>query len=170
MGQRGPQPKPGKIHRLHGSYREDRHGGELKVKPALPDPPDLVVADPVALQEWHRIARQLFEIGVLTELDTTLLATYCTVFSRWVKAESKLLEGKQSNPEVHRTPNGYEQQSVWLQIANTCVKQLQSLCAEFGLSPATRARLKLIQERPQQLDLLGMLDKFGETMARSGGK
>jgi P27 family predicted phage terminase small subunit len=168
MGQRGPQPRPGKIHRLHGSYREDRHGGELKVKPSLPDPPDWL--DPVALQEWHRIAPQLFKLGVLTELDTALLSMYCVVFSRWVRAEGELLKNKESVPEIDETPNGYRQQSPWLLIANNAIKQMQSLCAEFGLSPATRARIKLIESRPEQKSLLDMLDQFGKSMAGSGDK
>ncbi len=169
MGQRrGPLPRPAKIHKLHGAYREDRHGGGLNVKPTLPDPPDWL--DKVALAEWNRIAPELYKLGVLTSLDTVLLQMYVVVYSRWIKAEAELLKDRESKPEVMRTPNGYQQQSAWLTISSNCIKQMQSLCAEFGLSPATRARIKLIESRPQQLDLLGMLDRFGENMARSGGK
>ncbi len=167
MGQRGPQPRPGKIHKLHGSFRQDRHGGELKIKPSLPDPPEWL--DAVALAEWNRLAPELYKLGVLTVLDTTLLAMYAVVYSRWIRAEAELLKDRESRPEVMTTPNGYQQQSAWLSISNNCVKQMQSLCAEFGLSPATRARIKLIESRPEQKSLLELLDQFGQSMAAGPG-
>jgi len=160
---KGRKNIPGKIHQLHGTYRPDRQGKELSVESILPDPPENL--EEVALIEWNRIAPQLHKLGVLTELDTTLLHMYCVVFSRWIRAEQKIAEIKNKEGEISETPNGYHQQSVWLQISNQCIKQTQSLCAEFGLSPATRARLRFIESRPKQLDLLSLLDEVSKKKA-----
>jgi len=161
MIKRGPKFKPAKIHQLHGTFRKDRQGGELNVTSILPDPPPELSG--VGLEEWHRMAPELHKLGVLTALDVTLLHMYCTVFARWINAEKKIKEIQDG--EISTTPNGYQQQSAWLTIANQCVKQTQSLCAEFGLSPATRARLRFIEERPKQMDLLKILDSVSKQKA-----
>lgn len=158
---KGRKAIPGKIHQLHGTYREDRHGGGVKVDSVLPDPPDRL---PIVGQiEWRRLAPELNKLGVLSELDLTTLEMYCTVFARWIKAEGKIRE--QEEGEISRTPNGYQQQSAWLQISNNCIKQMQSLCAEFGMTPATRARMRLIEQQPKQLDLLTLLDELSQAKA-----
>jgi P27 family predicted phage terminase small subunit len=166
---RGRKALPGKLHVLHGTYREDRHGGELQVEAVLPDPPERLPE--IGKQEWRRLAPELFKYKVLSNLDLTTLEMYCTVFDRWVRAEQRLRDetDEHHDGEIARTPNGFQQQSAWLLIANNCIKQMQSLCAEFGMTPATRARMKLIQERPKQLDLLSMLDQFGANMASGTG-
>ena len=54
---------------------------------------------------------------------------------------------------VFRTHTGYETQSAYLNIINQCLKQMQSLMAEFGMTPATRERLKAIANAPKQQNL-----------------
>ena len=162
---------PSNIHRLHGTFRGDRHGDEISIESILPDPPSRLPDDGKA--EWRRLAPELHKLGILSKLDVTTLEMYCTVFARWVKAEKKMQvlsetrEGK--NGEVSVTPNGYQQQGVWLQIANNCIKQMQSLSAEFGMTPATRARMRLIQKQPKQMELLDLLDELSKAKAASNG-
>lgn len=158
---KGRKALPGKIHQLHGSYRGDRHGGEMQVETILPDPPDRLSDE--AKAEWERLAPELHKLGILTALDLAILEAYCNVFARYLKAERRLAEIVDG--ELSVTPNGYEQQSAWFQVANICIKQMQSLCSEFGLTPATRARLKMISSKPKQLDLLKLLDDLSKEKA-----
>lgn len=158
---KGRKGVPAKIHQLHGTYRDDRHGGELKVDCVMPDPPDWL--NDIAKKEWLRIAPVLKKYKVLSDMDITVLEMYCVVYARWISAEKKMQSIRDG--EISETPNGYQQQSAWLQIANTSIKQMQSLCAEFGMSPATRARMKLIESKPKQLDLLSLLDQVSKSKA-----
>lgn len=160
---KGRKALPGKIHQLHGTYRPDRHGEEMQLDSVLPEPPDRLPE--VGKIEWRRLAVELHKLGILTPLDIVTLEMYCTVFARWIKAEERLRESHDS--EISETPNGYQQQSAWLQISNNCLKQIQSLAAEFGLTPATRARIKLIQSKPKQLDLLSLLDELSKEKAKA---
>lgn len=163
MAKSGPKALPANVHRLHGTYRTDRHGGELKVDTlfAIPDPPGRLSA--IGAAEWRRLAPELHKLGLLTALDLTTLEMYCTVYARWIAAELAL-KGE-NTPGITLSPNGYPQQSVNLQITNASIKQLQSLCAEFGMTPATRARLRMIEKQPEQLDLLSLLDQASQARA-----
>jgi P27 family predicted phage terminase small subunit len=87
--------------------------------------------------EWKRLARQLHQLGVLTELDRSALAAYCQAYGRWVEAERKLRE----TPPLLKTPAGYVQPSPWLAISNKSVELMHKFATELGLSPASRSRV-----------------------------
>ena len=72
---------------------------------------------------------------LLSDLDLTALAMYCRVHARWLEAERRLEE---SGELVFETQSGYQTQSAYLNIINQCLKQMQSIMAEFGMTPATR--------------------------------
>ena len=93
--------------------------------------------DAVARKEWRRLARTLFEAGILTVADRAAFAAYCQAYSRWAEAERKLREG----PRLIKTPSGYVQQSPWIGIANKQVELMGRLMAELGITPTARARL-----------------------------
>lgn len=154
---KGRKSLPENIHKLHGNFRADRHGGGVKAKTVeeIPDPPDRLDDYAFGANEWRRLAPELQKLGVLSEIDLTTLEIYCTVFDRWVRAEKDVLV----NGYMMETPNGYQQQNPSMQVVNTCVKQMQSLAAEFGMTPATRARMRIIEKQPEQLDLLSILDQ-----------
>ena len=59
---------------------------------------------------------------------------------------------------VWDTPSGYKQISVLMQIRNRALEQLKSFSAEFGLSPASRGRVKTSDNRQVPL-----FDQPGET-------
>ena len=96
------------------------------------DPPDYL--DRSAAAEWRRVSAVLAEGGMLSLVDTTALAAYCTTFSRWKDAEIKLRE---AGPVV-KSPSGYPIQNPYLSIANQCLKQMRSYLVEFGMSPKSR--------------------------------
>ncbi|SDD88712.1 phage terminase small subunit P27 family [Ruegeria marina] len=107
-----------------------------------PRPPDALPRcpahlTPVAAKEWRRLAKPLYDMGVLSITDRAALAAYCQAWARWVEAEEKLRE----TPMLIRTPSGYAQQSPWLSIANKQMELMGRYMAELGLTPAARARL-----------------------------
>lgn len=161
---KGRKAVPASIHKLHGNYRANRHGLGLEAEAMddIPVPPGRLAA--VGAAEWRRLAPELHKMGVLTALDLTTLEMYCTVYARWINAERMLQPGE----EVAETPNGFQQQSAWLLVVNNCIKQMQSLCAEFGMTPATRARIRMIEKQPEQLDLLSLLDQAAKNKAVNG--
>jgi P27 family predicted phage terminase small subunit len=120
---RGRKPKP--------------HSSAVKVAgAALPRcPPHL---DDVARAEWRRLAKPMYDAGVLTIADRAALAAYCQAYARWVEAEERLKE----TPMLLKTPSGYVQQSPWLTIANKQMELMNRYMTELGLTPVARTRLK----------------------------
>lgn len=144
---KGRKAMPANVHKLRGSYRGDRHGDGITVDAVLPDPP--VELSEVGQKEWRRIAPELSKVGLLSNLDLTALEMYCRVYCRWLDAEKKLDEGDL----VFKTKTGYEANSAYLNVVNMCIKQMQSIMGEFGMTPATRARMKAMVSQPEQMDL-----------------
>jgi len=123
---RGPKPRPGRSAALSA-------GGQPRCPEHL---------DPVARKEWRRLARPLFEAGILTVADRAAFAAYCQAWSRWVEAETKLREG----PKLIRSPSGYVQQSPWIGIANKQSELMGRYLAELGLTPTARTRLAEVMD------------------------
>lgn len=106
----------------------------------VPDaaPPCPKHLDRTAKAKWKQLAEPLYESGLLTIHDQDMLAMYCQAYSVWIKA-SELLE---QNGLIVDSPNGYPQQSPYLNICNAAKKELQSYGSEFGLSPLARTKVK----------------------------
>ncbi|KAA2237076.1 phage terminase small subunit P27 family [Salinarimonas soli] len=133
---RGRKPTPTALKVIHGNpgkrplnRREPRPGVAVPTCPAH--------LNPSAKAEWKRVARQMVLLGMITELDRAVLASYCQAYGRWVEAERKLKE----TPMVIRLASGVIQQSPWLAIANKQVELMQRFAAELGLSPVSRTRV-----------------------------
>ena len=160
---KGRKSLPSNMHLLHGTHRGDRHGGGLAVKIINPDPPFGLPA--AAEAEWRKMAPVLSGYRLLSDLDLTALEAYCRVYARWLEAE-RLLD--KSGELVFTTQTGYQTQSAYLNIINQCLKQMQSLMAEFGMTPATRERLKAIANQPKQQDLFGDFLNRKKGVAQNG--
>ena len=138
MATRGRKPLPTALKELEG----DRGKGRRPLNKDEPTPPQDKVKCPAwlmpeAKKEWKRLAPSLIAMGVLTEHDMEAFAGYCQAYARWREAEEFLSQ----HGTIFKTPSGYVQQVPQVSIAMQNLKIMQSFCAEFGLTPASRARL-----------------------------
>lgn len=116
---------------------------EPKPRRELPKPPTHL--NTAARREWKRVSGELYEMGLLTVVDRAALAAYCVVYARWEEAEKKLaVDGY-----VVMTPNGYPVQSAWLQISNKALQQMAKFQSEFGMTPASRAKVTAVGEEEE---------------------
>src|SRR6056297_3348266 len=97
---RGPKPRPRRSAALSA-------GGQPRCPEHL---------DPVARKEWRRLARPLFEAGILTVADRAAFAAYCQAWSRWIG------------------------------IANKQSELMGRYLAELGLTPTARTRLAEVMD------------------------
>jgi P27 family predicted phage terminase small subunit len=147
-GTRGPKPKPTNLHVVGGNRSKlplnkllDVDGVHPVVE--IPEPPSFLT--PSAKVEWLRISVELEALGLISKLDMAALAVYCQAYARYVLAEEKLAE-KGDAAMVERTPSGYQQIGVWLQISNRSVEQMHKFLAEFGMTPSSRSRVTPSQQ------------------------
>lgn len=138
MATTGRKPKPTALKILEG----DRGKGRRPMNRNEPKPPQDNIKCPTwlmpeAKKEWKRLAPSLTAMGVLTDHDLTAFAVYCQAYARWREAE----EFMQQHGTIFKTPSGYVQQVPQVSIAQQNAKIMQSFCTEFGLTPASRARI-----------------------------
>ena len=136
MATRGRKPKPTALKLLEGNP------GKRPINEHEPIPPKGTVKCPTwleseAKEEWKRLAPSLEAMGVLTQADLTAFAGYCQAYARWKEAEEFISQ----HGSIFQTPSGYVQQVPQVSIAQQNLKIMQSFCSEFGLTPATRARI-----------------------------
>lgn len=94
---------------------------------------------PVAAAEYERKAELLDRLGVFTEADDAALAIYAAAYGRWVEAEKKL--AKLGN--IVKSPKGDAMRNPYAYVLNNAVDQMYHFLTEFGLTPASRQRVKV---------------------------
>lgn len=105
--------KPASVHRLQGTFRNDRHGDSVDLETAMPDRP-FWLSESAAIV-WRELQPELEKAGYLTKLDGMALALYCELKAEFI-----------ADPEVFPPQK---------------LSQLRSLMGELGLTPSGRAKL-----------------------------
>ena len=78
-------------------------------------------------------------MGVIGVVDRAMLCGYAQAWSRWVAAEAEV----RSRPVITRSVKGHPMATPWLGVANRAMDYILKFGAELGLSPSSRARLKV---------------------------
>lgn len=150
MATRGRKPKPAEQRKLEGN-RGNRPIREA-VKPDKgdrpPAPPLLLRGD--ALTEWKRVAPGLWDLGLLTGIDTGPLTAYCLAWGRAKAAEKLIEKARRKYPAggglFVETSNGNLVQHPAVAIANRAWADVVKYAAEFGMTPS--GRMKVPQHVP----------------------
>jgi P27 family predicted phage terminase small subunit len=133
----GPPKKPTALKLLQGNPgRKPLPKNEPLIAVSTPDPPSTLSTQ--ARQHWWQLVGLLAESGIMTALDSDALAAYCEVYERWLDANQKLIQFG----SVIKAPDGTPKHSPYLRVANDSFRQMRVLLSEFGLSPASRARIQ----------------------------
>src|SRR5262245_27314232 len=90
-----------------------------------------------AKAEWTRMSAELSKLGLLTIVDRSAFGAYCMAGGRWVEAEGAL---RKTGPVV-KAPSGYPMLSPYLAVANRALEHMRMFLIEFGMTPASRAKL-----------------------------
>jgi P27 family predicted phage terminase small subunit len=110
---------------------------------SIPPPPDYLDAEAAA--EWRKLAPELVRIGLLTLADVTAFGSYCQVVGRWIKAERELNSQSLTIPAGDGTSTKV---NPLVHVASTAQRDLIAAAAQFGMTPAGRARLNAGITRP----------------------
>ena len=141
MGYRGPVPKPTVIEIAEGRPgKRPVNGREPQPRVVAPKCPGYL--DKRAKEEWRRLVPILKRMRVLTEADGLTLGNLCLAVSTLERAQAKLNE----LGILYKAPSGYVMQSPLLPVVNSCVDTITRLSREFGLTPASRSRIAIIEE------------------------
>ena len=84
---------------------------------------------------------ELTEAKMLARIDGHALAVYCQLWGRWVEAEKRMAE-----PEfemITYSERGVPRVSYWYKIAVESQRQMLRYLSEFGMTPASRTRIRV---------------------------
>lgn len=136
MGKSGPLGKHTKLRLIENDNRNrlqpEAPAPTEKKKPVMP--PGL---DARAQREWRRVAPLLFELNLLTKLDTINLAIYCQLISNLERYEKILSE----SGETYMTPSGFIKPRPEYNMKENTLKEIRQFTKFFGLSPDARQRM-----------------------------
>ena len=149
MGLRGPAPKPIVLEEAQGRPgKRALNDAEPQFARLIPECPDHL--SDRAQKVWAELAPILFEAKLLTEGDQMNLANLCQAYATMADAQ-KLLN---KTSILFRTESGYMQQNPLFGIIRTSMELITKLSREFGLSPSSRGRLSVADDKPAHTDLL----------------
>lgn len=138
------RPKPSAINRLNGNPgHRPVNGFEPTPAPGLPDPPKDLTADEKRI--WRKVGATLEDLGVATQADSVELeglAVWLSIF------RACIAQARTEKPVV--TINGSPATNPHLSLAFKVWDRIHRLAVEFGLSPASRSRLRV--DPPQAED------------------
>lgn len=138
----GPAPLPTAIKEATGN-RGNRPLNDQEPEPSMLDdksPPEWL--DDIAREEWERVLPVLEKNKVLTEMDVSALEAYCRAYSILRTASEDIKE----NGLLTVGDNGIPYQNANLKIVTEYSKIVKGYLQEFGMTPASRTRVKVDKE------------------------
>ena len=145
---RGRKPKPTNLKVVSGTDRADRRNkAEPKVEIAMPEAPAHLSEQ--ALEEWERVCVEMYNAGILSNLDRAALGAYCQAYGRWVQAERALAKFAERDAATSglmiKTQSGNAIQNPLVGSANKAMADMMRYAAEFGMTPSARSRIMAIE-------------------------
>lgn len=143
---RGRKKIPSKITQLRGgSDHTHRPMNNKEPTPPKKLPKFPKHLDRMARKEWKRAGKVLQDIGLMTDLDMAVFAGYCDAYSQWAEATQKVHELGM----IERNADGIPILSPYLRIAREAYDRMMRAAVLLGLSPSSRASLKVENPKPK---------------------
>lgn len=148
-GKSGPKPKPKAVHDMHGTtrnYHQPDLASEVKQRSLPVAPTGLGDA---GRELWNKVAR-LVPAQIVGELDYESLFLLCNTYELYLAA----LDKAKTNPI----------DKVFRAAVIAYASQFDKLACQFGLTPTSRAQLKMpakVEEENPLNELLGRLKGRG---------
>lgn len=165
-GSGGNGRKPTAVKKLLGNPGKRKLNEKEPVVPkGVPEMPNFLNGEGRA--EWTRIVPILCDMGVLTVADGKALAAYCSAYAQLAKAEAAIekyglicatLDQETGVAELKVNPA--------VRIKSDALRHMKSFLIEFGLTPASRSKLKINANH----DAPDALDSLFDAPAKAAGK
>ena len=134
-GRSGPPKLPERLRALRGGGVGGEAGVDWPV--GVPQMPEELAGEAAA--EWGRVVGELGPRGVLSPLDRAALVILAEAWSDYSEAR----EAIERDGFFYETKGGRKYLNPWTVVLKDSIKTWSSMMLEFGLSPASRARLRI---------------------------
>lgn len=139
-----PRKSSNKQKKMRGSSRRERIKPQIATEPVAPEPD--AGLDSIARAEWTRVTSAMTENGLITALDSAVLAAYCTNFSRWRRAETAVQRDGEilfsKVRDTHRRVIAEKPvKNPMLSVSESAQRLMSRFADQLGLSPSGRSKL-----------------------------
>jgi len=150
VAKRGRKPLPTQLKIVRGTLRKDRiRHDEPELPRGMPEMPERLAADAVAVEKWNELSKILFDLGVLTIADGEALATLCELHAA---EQACLKELREVGPTIHTDLGGVKPNPAG-SLYRSIAALKNSLLSEFGLTPSSRTKVGAAQDSKPKDDL-----------------
>lgn len=146
---KGRPRKPEALKVLEGTSRADRANNDAP-EPAVTRgaiPPDFL--DEMAKAEWSRIVPELEQLGIMSNIDIALVASYCTSVSELAEASIQI----EANGYVYEATSDkghtVQRKSPWIEVRNKAIMNIVKTSCEMGMTPASRSKV-IASKQPEK--------------------
>lgn len=144
MGKRGPKPTPTQLLKLGGSWRAGLNPGEPPVERGFPETPDDFTDKEIAL--WQSLSQMLYDAKLLSPMDGMALADLVRARIEQLDADAKIRRTGMLVKDRH----GQLRLNPLFAVRDAAAKRVKDLLAAFGMTPADRARVSVVPDRPMK--------------------
>lgn len=161
----GRRPKPTAIKELEGNPGKRKLvDDDIQPERIAPEMPKFL-STKVARREWKFMCKALLDLGVLTNVDRQALGDYCEAVSQKELALTNLKEKGAVLDTFAMNDDGVRiylrsEKNPWFSVWLECCKLEKAFLIEFGLTPASRSKIK-VERKPKE-------DEFDSIMRRPG--
>lgn len=142
-------PKPDAHLKMAGTWREDRHGDRLAVAAGIPDCPPWVDGEAVAI--FNRLCAMLSAVpGLLSRVDAEALALLADALADYCEARDIVRQ----QGVLAKSDKGTSYMHPAVAVKAEAWKRVRRGFADFGLSPAERAKIKIALDSGEAVDPL----------------
>ena len=145
----GPPPGHPRLHLLRGNPGKRPARSPLEPTRTEECPPSPCHLNAYAKEEWLQIAPELHRLSLLTLLDVSALAVYCSAAAQLRQAEEAIERMAKQDPRGHaltvKGSAGSQVKNPLLRIASQAMADMQRIGPQFGLTPNGRLRLSGIK-------------------------
>ena len=141
-----PRPTPTRIKKLKGNPGKR----PLPKKEPKPDSPTRLPNAPghlskVGKAEWRRMGKQLFTLGLLSNIDLSAFGAYCQQYATWVEASEQV----QKHGMLIKAQSGFPMQSPYFSIQAKAQAEMRKWLVEFGMTPSSRSRVEVDKRKAE---------------------
>lgn len=146
---RGRKPTPTALKLVKGEQKSRINDDEPQPDPSEPQCPS---KNPKVQRMWDYTMAQLRKMRVVTMADRDPLLAYCQI----AVIHSEACEIVDREGVMLDTPNGGTPHPA-IRVARDAATQLRQYATEFGLTPASRTRIKTSDQQPEKAQGAGRL-------------
>lgn len=134
---KGRKPTPSHLKVVRGTDRADRRNDNeprpLRSRPSAP-----AHMTDRGREAWGYVVGILDRMGILTEADALAVELLCEARADWLSARDEI---DRSGGETYVTDAGLIKAHPAVAMRNDAARRMQSLLAEFGMSPSSRSKV-----------------------------